>query len=185
MPNLSTKEGREALEELIQGADLIIIDNISTLFRSGFENEAESWQPAQDWALELRRRGKSILFVHHAGKNSQQRGTSKREDILDAVVTLKQAQGYSSDQGAAFEVFFEKTRHFAGEDATSFQVQLKEQEDGLWLWEVSGSKPNERVVEVAEAIKEGLTIKEMRQRTGLTKSQIETCKKKAKEQGLI
>lgn len=185
MPNLSTKEGREALEELIQGADLIIVDNISTLFRSGIENEAESWQPAQDWALELRRRGKSILFVHHASKNGQQRGTSKREDTLDAVVALKQAQGYSSDQGAAFEVFFEKTRHFAGEDATSFQVQLKEQEDGLWLWEVSGSKPDERVVEIAEAMKEGLTIKQMQQRTGLTKSQIETSKKKAKEQGLI
>lgn len=88
-------------------------------------------------------------------------------------------------QGAAFEVFFEKTRHFAGEDATSFQVQLKEQEDGLWLWEVSGSKPVERVMEIAEAVKEGLTIKQMQQRTGLTKSQVETCKKKAKEQGLI
>lgn len=100
------------------------------------------------------------------------------------LLHLKQAQGYSSDQGAAFEVFFEKTRHFAGEDATSFQVQLKEQEDGLWLWEVSGSKPDERVIEIADAVKEGLTIKEMKQRTGFTKSQIETCKKKAKEQGL-
>lgn len=68
MPDLSIKGQREVLEELIQDSDLIIIDNVSTLFRSGVENEAESWQPVQDWALELRRRGKSVLFVHHAAK---------------------------------------------------------------------------------------------------------------------
>ena len=94
MPDLSTKGERAALEKFILDSDLII-DNISTLFRSGIENEAESWQPVQDWALELRRRGKSVLFIHHAGKGGQQRSTSKREDILDAVITLKQPEGYS------------------------------------------------------------------------------------------
>ena len=68
MPDLSTKEGRVALEKFILDSDLIIIDNISTLFRTGVENEAESWQPVQDWALELRRRGKSVLFIHDVGK---------------------------------------------------------------------------------------------------------------------
>ena len=180
MPDLSVKD-----------SDLIIIDNVSTLFRSGIENEADSWQPVQDWALELRRRGKSVLFIHHAAKAGQQRGTSKREDILDTVIALKQPQGYCPDQGAAFEVNFEKTRHFAGDDAASFQVRLKEQDDGLWLWEINDPKADaeveevEEVEEVAKAIKEGLTIDQIIKKTGLTKSQVETRKKKAKEQGLI
>ncbi|MDN3508972.1 MAG: AAA family ATPase [Candidatus Neptunochlamydia sp.] len=186
MPNLSTKEGREELEELIQDSDLIIIDNISTLFRSGVENEAESWQSVQDWALELRRKGKSVLFIHHAAKGGQQRGTSKREDILDTVISLKHPEGYRSDQGAAFEVNFEKTRHFAGEDAASFRVELKEQEDGLWLWEIDDKRiVDSKVLAVAEAIKEGLTIEQIGLKTGLTKSQVETRKKKAKSEGLI
>ena len=69
IPDLATKEGQDAIEEFIKDRDLIIIDNISSLFRSSAENEAESWQPIQEWALGLRRRGKSVLFVHHAGKS--------------------------------------------------------------------------------------------------------------------
>lgn len=185
MPDLATREGRNELMELMKESELIIIDNISTLFRSGDENEADSWQPVQDWALELRRLGKSVLFIHHAAKGGQQRGTSKREDILDVVMLLKQPQGYRQDQGASFEVNFEKTRHFAGDDAASFQVRLVEQDDGLWLWEIDQAKPSSEIIEVAKAVNEGLTIEETMQRTGLTKSQVETRKKKAKEQGLI
>jgi len=179
MPDLSTREGRNELMELMKESELIIIDNISTLFRSGDENEADSWQPVQDWALELRRLGKSVLFIHHASKGGGQRGTSKREDILDVVMVLKQPQGYRQDQGASFEVNFEKTRHFAGDDAASFQVRLVEQDDGLWLWEIDQAKPSSEIIEVAKAINEGLTIEETMERTGLTKSQVETRKKKS------
>lgn len=185
MPNLSTKDGRDSIEELIQGANLVVIDNVSTLFRSGVENEAESWQPIQDWGLKLRRQGKSILFVHHASKGGNQRGTSKREDVLDTVIALRHLPDYRAHQGALFGVNLEKTRHFAGEDANSFQVQLKEQENGLWIWEVGVLQTDERVLEVAEALNEGLTIREIMERTGLTKSQVETSKKKAKSLGLI
>jgi 5S rRNA maturation endonuclease (ribonuclease M5) len=185
MPDLATREGRHELMDLMKESELIIIDNISTLFRSGDENEADSWQPVQDWALELRRLGKSVLFIHHAAKGGQQRGTSKREDILDVVMLLKQPQGYRQDQGASFEVNFEKTRHFTGDDAASFQVRLVEQDDGLWLWEIDQVKPSSEIIDVSKAINEGLTIEETMQRTGLSKSQVETRKKKAKEQGLI
>jgi len=186
MPDLSTLEGRNILKELIGDSELIIIDNLSSLFRSGVENEAESWQPVQDWALEMRKNGKTIIFIHHAAKGGQQRGTSKKEDILDTVIVLKQPQGYRSEQGASFEVNFEKTRHFAGEDAAPFKVNLKEQLDGLWEWEISNSEEdNLELSAVAEATNDGLTIQQIMQRTGLTKSQVETRKKKAKEKGLI
>jgi len=109
LPNLSTTEGRDAIDELIDTCDVLILDNLSSLFRSSFENEADSWQEIQDWLLKLRRRGKSIVIVHHAGKSGQQRGTSKREDVADTVICLKNPDGYKSEQGACFEVHFEKT----------------------------------------------------------------------------
>lgn len=187
IPDLSTFEGRAVLKDLSGDSELIVIDNLSCLFRSGVENEAESWQPVQDWALEMRRNGKTIIFVHHAAKGGQQRGTSKKEDILDAVIVLKHPQGYRADQGACFEVSFEKTRHFAGNDAAPFKVQLVEQPDGRWDWEVGGISFHEdsEVVAVAEGVNEGLTIQEIMQRTGLTKAQVETRKDKAKKRRLI
>lgn len=185
MPDLSTKAGRDSLEPFIKDSSLIIIDNVSTLFRSGSENEAESWQSVQDWALEIRKRGKSVLFVHHAGKTGQQRGTSKREDILDAVINLKHPEGYDASQGAKFEVYFEKARHFTGEEAESFNVELKEQADGVFEWEVSGISIAQDVLQVAEFRKKGMTIDWIMNEMGITKSQVETKIKKAKEKGLL
>lgn len=185
MPNLSTSQGREAIEALVQDSDLIIIDNISTLFRSGDENEAESWQPVQDWALSLRRQGKSVIFVHHAAKAGQQRGTSKREDILDTVITLKQPPNHRADQGARFEVSFEKTRNFSGEDAEPFQVALRVKDDGKWEWEINDATIDSDLTKIVASHQEGLTIEQTVQRTGLTKSQVETRLKKAKDKGLI
>ena len=73
MPDLSTIAGQESIRQYTEWADLIIVDNISTLGGSGKENEAESWIPLQQWALALRKQGKSVLFIHHAGKNGMQR----------------------------------------------------------------------------------------------------------------
>ena len=53
------------------------------------ENDADSWVPVQAWALAQRRAGRSVLFVHHAGKSGLQRGTSRKEDVLDTVIALR------------------------------------------------------------------------------------------------
>ena len=184
MPNLSTKVGRDSIDGFIADSDLIIIDNISSLFRSGIENEADSWPPAQDWALDLRRRGKSILFVHHAGKGGQQRGSSKKEDILDTVICLQHPSNYKTDQGARFEVIFEKTRHFAGDSAMSFQVELHKNAEDLWDWHIEEVQIDPEVQKAAELRKKRYSIREIGTTMGITKSQVETRLRKADELGL-
>jgi putative DNA primase/helicase len=184
IPDLSRQEGREILEEYIKDFDIVILDNISCLFRSGHENESDSWQEAQEWALNLRRQGKSVMFVHHAGKNGLQRGTSKREDILDAVIILKHSDDYKSEEGARFEVHFDKARHFTGNDARSFQAQL--QTDGsTWWWEISDAPQELELNEIAQMKTNGFTIKAICHRTNLTKAQVEYRLAKAKEKGLL
>lgn len=185
IPDLSTKEGQEEIEKYALEADLIIVDNISSLFRSSVENESQSWQPIQEWALYLRRKGKAVLFIHHAGKNGQQRGTSKREDLLDAIITLKHPENYQPEQGACFEVHFEKTRHFYGQDAAGFKVKLSEAADGSWAWEMSATDVDDGLVEIADLMDQGMTIEEMVKATGLTKSQVETKRTKARSLGLV
>ena len=122
--DIASSEGQADINEYIDDFDLVVIDNLSTLARSGRENEAESWLPIQEWALFLRKMGKSVLFVHHAGKGGQQRGTSRKEDVLDTVINLRRPQQYSPADGARFEVHFEKTRGFDGDDAKPFEATL-------------------------------------------------------------
>ena len=96
MPNLSEQAGQQEIGRHIdETTELVIVNNLSCLVRGGGrENDAESWLSVQDWALRLRSRGKSVLFVHHAGKGGAQRGTSKRENVLDVVLLLRRPANY-------------------------------------------------------------------------------------------
>jgi hypothetical protein len=150
MPDLATYEGQSWVNQHItEDIEVIIVDNISTLVRSGRENEAKSWLPVQQWALNLRANGKSVLFIHHSSKSGGQRGSSRKEDVLDTVIGLRRPEGYSQEQGACFEIHFEKARNFCGEDAKPVLVQLQEK-DGKQVWEiqpVEGST-SEKVIEL-------------------------------------
>src|SRR5690348_11586966 len=106
LPDLGTPAGQAEIDAAIGDAELVIVDNLSALLRCGKENEAESWLPVQSWALAHRRTGRSILFIHHAGKGGLQRGTSRREDVLDTVIGLRRPGNYRAEQGARFEVHF-------------------------------------------------------------------------------
>ena len=117
IPDLSTTEGQEKIDTLIcDETKLVILDNLSTLIRSGKESESDSWLPVQEWILRLRSRGKSVLLIHHAGKGGQQRGTSRREDVLDTVIALKKPEYYKPESGTCFEVHFEKNRSLSHDE---------------------------------------------------------------------
>jgi hypothetical protein len=131
IPDLATIGGQAALSEHVDAADLVILDNLSALVRAGNENDAESWLPIQAWALDLRRRGKSLLFVHHSGRSGNARGTSKREDLLDAVITLRHSPSYRANEGLKAELHFEKNR---GKDAEPFEVEFQFGADGICRW---------------------------------------------------
>ena len=134
MPNLGTREGQEAVEPFLDGVALVVVDNLATLARTGKANDEDSWVPVQEWLLALRRRGISVLLVHHAGKNGSQRGTGAKEDILDTVIELKRPSDYRAEQGARFEVHFTKARGLYGEDTEPFEAMLSIDEQGQCSW---------------------------------------------------
>lgn len=171
-PDLATIEGQKELEPMIGDAELIIVDNISTVCRSGKENEAEGWNIVQAWALEQRRKGLSVLFVHHAGKGGDQRGTSKREDVMDTVIRLSRPDDYEETQGARFLVTFTKARGIFGHDVDPFEAQLSE---GKWTCQ---DAEEIHLTEVRELLGEGKTIRTIATETGLSKSKVSRLKKK-------
>ena len=185
MPDLATPEGREAVDQLVgEGTRLIIIDSLSTFIRTGDENAAESWIDVQDWALRHRADGRAILFVHHSGKGGQQRGTSKREDVLDTVINLKRSSGYRPEEGAAFEVHFEKARRIYGDDVAPFEAHLTHDENGQMKW-VRQSLSDSKIDRVVKLLEDGKTQKEIADELGLSEARISQIVKKARERGLI
>lgn len=124
LPCLASREGQNALFALCESKDLIVLDNLASLVRRGAENETEGWRPIQDFLLRLRRSGKTVIVIHHAGKGGDQRGTSAREDVMDTVVKLVQPDDYSPEDGARFEIHFTKNRGFFGSGATAFEARL-------------------------------------------------------------
>lgn len=177
MPNLSTQEGRAALEPYIADREVVFIDNLATLSRSGRENEAESWLPMQEWCLDMRRRGKSVVLVHHAGKSGQQRGTSAREDILDTVISLRKSKDYEPNQGAKFEVHLEKARGITGQDAEPFAAELIQAPEGGVTWACVPVQ-DEREAKVKAMVAEGLSVPDIVDETGLSRATVYRIKKK-------
>jgi len=168
LPDLSTPEGQALLRPRLEPFDLIVLDNLSTLCRSGRENEAESWGHVQAFALELRRANKSVLFVHHTGKGGAQRGTSKREDVLDSVLLLKRPEDYQPGQGARFIVEFDKARGFTGDAAEAFEAAL---DPGTGLWSMKPATES-RDAQIRELKEQGLSNRDIAKETGISKSTV-------------
>lgn len=166
--NLTRPDDQAAIEPHIEKADLIIIDSLATLCRHGDGNKEESWRPMQDYLMRLRKRGKSVIFAHHAGKGGQQRGTSAKEDILDLVINMKRPNDYEEKQGARFNVIFEKSRGVCGEAVNPFECQLIETDGVLhWAWK---ALEDVRQMQALEMQENGLTVREIAEELGISKS---------------
>lgn len=184
LPDLSTDEGWEAIAPVIEPAEVIVLDNLSTLARSGRENEAESWAVMQHRLLSLRRAGKTVLLVHHAGKGGGQRGTSRREDVLDTVIALRWPDDYRAEHGCRFEVSLEKARGIAGgEAARSFEATL-EIRDGAARWATRDVSDIE--AERAGALyAAGLSVREVAEEMGISKSKAHVLRQRATDAGKV
>ena len=184
MPNLYTPEGQEAIAAAIGDAQVIIVDNISCLVRGGKENEGESWQPVATWSLLQRAAGRSVVFIHHAGKGSEQRGTSKREDLLDVVIKLARSSDYNPADGAHFEVHFEKARALCGEAVAPFEAKLETLSDGATTWTTRKvvDAMDERIVEMVEL---GMNGNEMAVEMDVDKSTISRALRRLRDEGRV
>jgi len=179
MPNLSTEEGQEAIQPFIDEAEFVIVDNLASLARHGRENDSESWLPVQTWLLGLRRQGKAVILVHHAGKNGNQRGTSSKEDVLDTVISLRRPADYTPGEGARFEVHLEKARGVYGPEAMPFELTLRTDNGAVkWISRTIEDAEKDRAFELKA---DGLTVREIAAEMGISKSKVQRMLKEAGE----
>jgi putative DNA primase/helicase len=183
--NLSTDEGQRSLEPLLGDIDLLILDNLSTLASTVSESASDAWVPIQNWLLRLRRRGIAVLLVHHAGTNGRQRGTSRREDALDTVIGLRRPEDYSPEQGARFELHFEKLRNRVdGAGAIPFEASVTADGPEGIRWSSRDLTPP-ILKRATELFADGLTVREVAAILRISKSEAGRLRIRAITDGLL
>lgn len=184
--SLGTDDGQRALEPLLDGVDLLILDNLSTLCTTGSESASDAWVPMQNWLLALRRKGIAVLLVHHAGTNGRQRGTSRREDALDTVIALRRPEDYSPEQGARFEVHFEKLRNrIDSKGAVAFEAQLEPTDAGDGIRWIAHDRRPSILKQASELFGEGLSVRQVAGALSISKTEAGRLRLRAADGGLL
>lgn len=168
--SLTREELRDAvtryLEKASETIQVVILDNISSLFTGVDENDKQSWEPINAWLIRLRHRGLAVILVHHSGKGGGQRGTSGREDALDCVIQLSKPPEHDPRDGCHFHLKFTKTRSLKGDDVAPLEVRLTEHDSGLKLEYELLEESHES--EVERLLGEGLKGKEIADRLDIS-----------------
>jgi RecA-family ATPase len=149
LPDLGVEDGpgREIIEERVEefGADVLWLDNKSTLLQSGEANSEDSITSFTQWLLKFRRANKSVVLVHHAGKGQMdkdgnlrvtQRGSSKLTDNMDSVLRLSEITRTNADETPhtlPIRMHYEKHRHWIPSAAgVTLCAHYGETDDRCW-----------------------------------------------------
>lgn len=160
---------------------VVILDNVSCLFPGINEDKKQDWEPISAWLIRLRHRGLAVVLVHHAGKGGEQRGTSGREDALDAVIQLSRPADYDAREGCHFQLHFTKARSVKGEDVAPLDVKLRE-EGGILRW-THQTLEESNLDRVKGLLAESVTsVKAIAEELGITKGYASKLKRKAEAQ---
>ncbi|WP_245319352.1 helix-turn-helix domain-containing protein [Mesorhizobium temperatum] len=124
-----------------------------------------------------------MLLVEHEGRGGNPRGTSKREDILDTLINLKRPDDYDVEDGARFEVHLGKARGVYGEAAKPFEAKL-EVHDGKARWSVRAIQDRE-FDKVQTLSGSALSVREIAEETGLSKSKVSRIQAQLKAEGKL
>jgi len=182
IPDIGDPNGRLEIDELVNTVNpkVVFIDNISTFIRTGHENEGDSWSPVQEWAVQLRKNGIAVVFVHHANKEGKQRGSHKKEDVMDIVIQLKRPDDFlQGTDDTRMMIKYTKSRHMGAFDTQDIEATLKDTDGSLqWTWE-AGDLDFHRAMDL---LGDGLSMAEVGDELGVSKSTVHRWKKKALEQ---
>lgn len=182
-PDLATQEGQLRLAENWGHPELVVLDNLSSLagFKSG---DPDSWNDLQRFLMLQRRFGRAMLLVHHANKKGFQRGTNRREDVLDVVMSLRRPADYQPREGARFEIHFEKARGLYGEATDPIEARLETNVLGVagWSWQPAEES---RLTRAASLLNAGLTAGRMAKALGIPRATAYRLRDRARQQGLL
>ena len=184
--NIAEEETQQALLALCleTGQRVLILDNLSCLASGMAENDADAWEKVSNWLLTMRRHKVAIIFVHHAGRNGEMRGTSKREDPAFWVLRLDAVDGEKegADRQARFTSRFTKERN-SGKSQAPLEWTFQTGPDGLTT---VSYKVADRLATLRQWIEDGLTgATDLAKEMEISIGQVSKLAKKAQKAGWL
>ena len=167
-----------------KGVDVLFLDNLSCLASGIKENDADDWEHVLPWLLELRRKRVAVVFVAHAGRNGQMRGTSRREDAAFWILQLAPSQNVECEEnGARFVSQFAKNRNSTEVECPALEWVFRRLADGRTEIEFSASSSLDKL---RYWIENGLnTATDIANEMGISKGSVSKLAKAAMQQGWL
>lgn len=148
-PDLGDRDGRpghqSGQDEVIAearrlGAELVLLDNFSTLVEVADENDAASMNATLAFLLRLKQLRMGCLLVHHSGKDGgSYRGSSKLATTFEVIIGLRPLDNVATTAGAAFKLEWTKYRREPCEAVRSREVRLVKDKAGQPRWEAAAT----------------------------------------------
>jgi putative DNA primase/helicase len=185
IPKIDDIEGQYIYERKLveENFEVVVFDNMAVLSTHDQLKGAE-WKKIIDWQLKLRSLGKSIINVHHSGKDvNGYRGASDMIDTADVAISLQPVYENGLEEEIIstqkIKVKYSKHRNFGGKDALPFEVTFS---DGKWSCRSMEKSEMDMVVEMV-----GLKMnqRDISKDTGLSLGKVNKLIRKAKYLRLI
>ncbi|MFN9438261.1 MAG: AAA family ATPase [Brevundimonas sp.] len=167
--------------------DVLIFDNLSSLSGGVNENDNSELDALLRFLMRLRHLGYAVLLIHHAGKSGDQRGASRREDIMDTVLSLKKPDDDEGGpaEGAHAVLHFTKVR---GKRPVPDELEISLMYDGERLrWAFQKVQTKDSATNVLKAIAEQGPQKqsELATKMNLSAGRISQLLTKLRKAGLV
>lgn len=143
-PDLGDREGRPGkasgqddviAEARLCGAELVLLDNFSTLVEVADENDAASMNATLAFLLRLKQHRIGCVLVHHSGKDGgSYRGSSKLATTFEVIIGLRPLETIATITGAAFKLEWTKYRREPCEAVRSREIRLANDATGKRQW---------------------------------------------------
>lgn len=166
-PDLGDREGRHGkpsgqdvvMEEAQRhGAELVLLDNYSTLAEVADENDAAAMTPTLAFLLRMKQARIGCVLVHHSGKDGgSYRGSSKLATTFEVILGLRALDDAGSTSGAAFRLDWTKYRREPCEAVRSREVKLVKDAAGnsKWTAEATADDDTRRLLQEVETCRHG------------------------------
>lgn len=188
---LTDEDFRNSLtyELLVNQFNFVVIDNLASLAPGIDENTKKAYDPINQWLLELRHRGITIIVVHHLGKSGEQRGTSSREDAVDSILYIKKPKRHNASDGARFSLHFDKFRgRVVDENRDLLKDRVlwyKQNGEGQWEWNDHDTLIENSRELLKDLVESGETLSKLAEKHHMSQPTVSRRKQKFLEMGYI
>jgi hypothetical protein len=153
--------------------DVIIFDTKTAIFKHD-TNAQDQLLAVNEFLIRLRSLGRTVLTVHHAGKNGTQRGRTDNDDIADLIVKLSARRDWAPGMGLEFSLDFEKVRY--GDKLEGFDAAWDPKEGWHRLENVDK--------EIVGLLLKGDSINKVAKALGIGNERVSTAKRRAIANGV-